>query len=64
VGLKGVKPGLPRRDSGIGSDRWRTTHTRSSIAAEVQRLAADPDDRTEMRTVREQLAELAPERAD
>jgi hypothetical protein len=35
--------------------------TRSSIAAEVQRLAADEADRAEMRLVREQLAELAPE---
>jgi Arc/MetJ-type ribon-helix-helix transcriptional regulator len=33
---------------------------RSSIAAEVQRLAADQGDREEMRIVREQLAELAP----
>jgi Arc/MetJ-type ribon-helix-helix transcriptional regulator len=34
---------------------------RSSIAAEVQRLAADELDRAEMRAVREQMAELAPE---
>jgi Arc/MetJ-type ribon-helix-helix transcriptional regulator len=34
--------------------------TRSSLAAEVERLAADEVDRTEMRIVREQMAELAP----
>ena len=34
--------------------------TRSSIRDEVRRLAADEDDREEMRIVREQLAELAP----
>jgi hypothetical protein len=37
---------------------------RSSIVAEVSRLAADEDDREEMRIVREQMAELAPELAD
>ena len=37
---------------------------RSSIAAEVERLAADEDDRTEMRVIREQMAELAPDPAD
>lgn len=37
---------------------------RSSIVAEVRRLAADKGDREEMRTVREQMAELAPEPAD
>jgi Arc/MetJ-type ribon-helix-helix transcriptional regulator len=37
---------------------------RSSIAAEVQRLAADEGDLEEMRIVREQMAELAPEPAD
>lgn len=35
--------------------------TRSSIAAEVALLAADEGDRAEMRTIREQMAELAPE---
>jgi hypothetical protein len=35
--------------------------TRSSIAAEVALLAADEEDRAEMRTIREQMAELAPE---
>ncbi len=37
---------------------------RSSIAAEVQRLAADEADRAEMRAIREQMAELAPEPVD
>jgi hypothetical protein len=37
---------------------------RSSIAAEVKRLAADEADRTEMRIVREQMAELAPDSVD
>ena len=35
--------------------------TRSSIAAEVALLAADETDRAEMRTIREHMAELAPE---
>lgn len=34
--------------------------TRSSIAEEVDRLAADEADREEMRIIREQLADLAP----
>ncbi|MDQ3933514.1 MAG: hypothetical protein M3340_02660 [Actinomycetota bacterium] len=38
--------------------------TRSAIADEVRRLAADADDREEMRIVREQMAELAPEPPD
>lgn len=33
---------------------------RSSIAEEVQRLAADESDRESLRVVREQMAELAP----
>lgn len=37
---------------------------RSSVAAEVRRLASDEEDRAEMRAVREQMAELAPEPAD
>jgi Arc/MetJ-type ribon-helix-helix transcriptional regulator len=37
---------------------------RSSIAEEVKWLAADDADRVEMRIVREQMAELAPERLD
>jgi hypothetical protein len=35
--------------------------SRSSIAAEVERLASDEADRVEMRIVREQMTELAPE---
>jgi Arc/MetJ-type ribon-helix-helix transcriptional regulator len=35
--------------------------TRSSIAVEVRRLAADEIDRAEMASVREELAELAPD---
>lgn len=38
--------------------------TRSSIAEEVERLAADEADRTEMQIVREQMAELAPDPLD
>jgi Arc/MetJ-type ribon-helix-helix transcriptional regulator len=38
--------------------------SRSSIAAEVQRLASDERDREEMRIVREQMTALAPERSD
>jgi Arc/MetJ-type ribon-helix-helix transcriptional regulator len=34
---------------------------RSSIVAEVRRLAADETDRAEMRAIREQMAELTPE---
>jgi hypothetical protein len=34
--------------------------SRSAIAAEVQRLAADDADRAEMRAIREQMAKLAP----
>jgi hypothetical protein len=33
---------------------------RSSIAAEVERLAADEGDQAEMTIIREQMAELAP----
>jgi Arc/MetJ-type ribon-helix-helix transcriptional regulator len=35
--------------------------TRSSIAEEVERLAADEADRAEMRVIRDQMADLAPE---
>jgi Arc/MetJ-type ribon-helix-helix transcriptional regulator len=35
--------------------------TRSSIAEEVERLAADEADRVEMRVIRDQMADLAPE---
>ena len=38
--------------------------TRSSIAEEVERLAADEMDRTEMRAVRAQMAEMAPNPLD
>jgi Arc/MetJ-type ribon-helix-helix transcriptional regulator len=38
--------------------------SRSSITAEVRRLAADKDDRAEMLAIREQMAELAPEPID
>jgi hypothetical protein len=37
---------------------------RSSIAAEVERLATDEADRDEMRVIREQMAELAPDPVD
>lgn len=37
---------------------------RSSIAAEVGRLAGEENDRAEMRAIREQMAELAPEPID
>ncbi|HKF82054.1 MAG TPA: hypothetical protein VKB23_03725 [Solirubrobacterales bacterium] len=37
---------------------------RSSIAEEVGRLMADEGDRNEMRLVREQMAELAPDPPD
>jgi hypothetical protein len=37
---------------------------RSSIAAEVARLAADEADQDEMQTIREQMAELAPDPVD
>jgi Arc/MetJ-type ribon-helix-helix transcriptional regulator len=37
---------------------------RSSIAEEVKRLSTDEVDRTEMRIVREQMAELAPKPLD
>lgn len=38
--------------------------SRSAIAAEVARLMADDGDREEMRVVREQMADLAPDLAD
>lgn len=37
---------------------------RSSIAEEVERLAADDADRAEMRVIQEQMAELAPDPLD
>jgi Arc/MetJ-type ribon-helix-helix transcriptional regulator len=61
-----------RGESGSDSEAVRTAlqeaaerrRARSSLAAEVERLAIDDGDRAEMRLVREQLAELAPDRAD
>jgi hypothetical protein len=38
--------------------------SRSSIVAEVKRLAADDADWAEMRAIREQMAELAPKPID
>lgn len=38
--------------------------TGSSIIAEVERLASDDVDRAEMRAIREQMADLAPESID
>lgn len=38
--------------------------SRSAIAGEVARLMADEGDREEMRIVREQMAELAPDPTD
>ncbi|HET9162352.1 MAG TPA: hypothetical protein VFN89_02750 [Solirubrobacterales bacterium] len=38
--------------------------SRSSVAAEVERLAADEADRAEMQIIREQMAELAPSSLD
>ena len=38
--------------------------TRSSIAREVELLAADEEDRNEMRAIREQMTELAPNPID
>lgn len=61
------------RESGVSdSEAVRTAlreaaarrRSRSAIAAEVERLAADKADRIEMRIVREQMAELAPEALD
>ena len=37
---------------------------RSAITVEVNALAEDPDDRVEMRLIREQMAELAPDSID
>ena len=61
-----------RGDASSDSEAVRTAlqeaaarrRARSSIAEEVERLAADEADRTEMRVVREQMAELAPETLD
>ena len=61
-----------RGDASSDSEAVRTAlreaasrrRSRSSIAKEVERLAADAADRTEMRVIREQMAELAPETHD
>lgn len=61
-----------RGDAGSDSEAVRTAlreaaarrRTRSSLVAEVERLALDEGDRAEMRIVREQLAELAPAPVD
>src|ERR1700754_150656 len=61
-----------RGDAGSDSEAVRTAlreaaarrRARSSLIAEVERLAADDADREEMRIVREELAELAPDSVD
>jgi Arc/MetJ-type ribon-helix-helix transcriptional regulator len=61
-----------RGDSSSDSEAVRTAlreaaarrRARSSIAKEVAQLAADEADRMEMRIVREQMAELAPDSLD
>jgi Arc/MetJ-type ribon-helix-helix transcriptional regulator len=61
-----------RGDAGSDSEAVRTAlreaaarrRARSSLIAEVELLAADDVDREEMRTIREQLAELAPDPVD
>jgi Arc/MetJ-type ribon-helix-helix transcriptional regulator len=61
-----------RGDVGSDSEAVRTAlreaadrrRARSSLVAEVERLASDEGDREEMRVVREQLAELAPDSVD
>lgn len=61
-----------REESGSDSEAVRVAlreaaarrRMRSSLVAEVERLAADEADREEMRIVREQLAELAPDPLD
>jgi Arc/MetJ-type ribon-helix-helix transcriptional regulator len=61
-----------RGDAGSDSEAVRTAlreaaarrRARSALVAEVEQLARDGDDREEMRIVREQLAELAPEPLD
>lgn len=63
---------IVRGDSLSDSEAVRTAlqesaarrRARSSIAAEVERLAADEADRTEMQIIREQMAELAPDSVD
>lgn len=69
--------GLPLLLGVVLSEAWQGRHRRaaqpssvegrrerSSITEEVDRLAADDADRSEMQVVREQMAELAPESRD
>jgi Arc/MetJ-type ribon-helix-helix transcriptional regulator len=61
-----------RGDTGSDSEAVRTAlreaaarrRARSTLIAEVEQLARDGDDREEMRIVREQLADLAPDPID
>jgi Arc/MetJ-type ribon-helix-helix transcriptional regulator len=61
-----------RGDAGSDSEAVRTAlreaaarrRARSALVAEVDELARDRDDREEMRIVREQLAEVAPDPID
>jgi hypothetical protein len=61
-----------RGDASSDSEAVRTAlqeaaarrRSRSSIAEEVERLAANEADRTEMRIIREQMSELVPEVSD
>lgn len=63
--------GVIRSDGLSDSEAVRTAlresaarrRARASIVAEVRKLAADEQDREEMRIIREQMAELAPEPA-
>jgi hypothetical protein len=63
---------IVRGSSGSDSEAVRTAlceaaarrRSRSSLAAEVERLAGDAADRDEMRIVREQMADLAPDSVD
>ena len=69
-----TRPGAPmdldvvRADGLTDSEAVRTAlresaarrRVRSAIREEVRRVAADEHDREEMRTIREQMAELAP----
>jgi Arc/MetJ-type ribon-helix-helix transcriptional regulator len=64
--------GVIRNDGLSDSEAVRTAlheaaarrRARSSIVAEVRRIAADEDDREEMRIIREHMAELAPSPVD
>jgi hypothetical protein len=64
--------GVIRNDGLSDSEAVRTAlretaarrRARSSIAAEVRRLTGDEGDRAEMRAIREQMADLAPQATD